>query len=109
MSDLLPYLRDLLLAQRACSEMVTIPADLMTKAEKHLEVLKIRYQVTGDEYTMLEHEALAAVLDDITEHRAELIWNMAYTQADPVKAMTPMERSAYSVLVDMAAKLRGIA
>lgn len=108
MSDILPLLRDLLIAQRESPELISIRSGLMDQAEITLEELKIQYKKSGDTSIMEKHEAIANALDELQEERAEKIWDMAYHQADPVKAFTGTEKIAFSVLVEMAAKLRGI-
>ena len=109
MSDTLYLLRDTLLAQRDSSELVHLPAGILDQAERHLADLKTRWQATGDEQIMNEHEAIVSVLESLQEERAERIWSMAYTQASPVNAMTQRERMMFEALVSMAAHLRGIA
>lgn len=109
MSDTLFLLRDTLLAQRDNPELVHLPAGIMDQAERHLADLKTRWQATGDELTMNEHEAIVSALESLQEERAERIWSMAYTQASPVNAMTQRERMMFEALVSMAAQLRGIA
>ena len=108
MSDLLPLLRDLLLKQRESPELISIRSGLMDQAEITLEELKIQYKKSGDASIMEKHDAIANALDELQEERAEKIWDMAYHQADPVKAFQPHEREAFFVLTEMAAKLRGI-
>lgn len=108
MSDTLSLLRDLIIAQRGCSELCTVPAGLMEKAENTLEALKKEYQITGDESIKQKHESIVIVLDEIQEERAERIWNMAYHQADDVRAMNQKERFIFDILTENAAKLRGI-
>lgn len=107
MSDILPLLRDLLLSQRESAELIPVPAGLMDQAEKQLTEFEGRYK-SGDESVMNLHEAISTVLDEIQEERAEKIWDMAYTQADPVKALTEEERFIFIILSENAAKLRGI-
>jgi DNA replication initiation complex subunit (GINS family) len=109
MSDTLYLLRDTLLAQRDSSELVQLPAGIMDQAERYLADLKTKWQATGDELTMNEHEAIISALESLQEERAERIWAMAYTQASPVNAMTQRERTMFEALVSMAAQLRGVA
>lgn len=109
MSDTLFLLRDTLLAQRDSPELVPLSAGILDQAERHLADLKTRWQATGDEQIMNEHEAIVSVLEALQEERAERIWSMAYTQASPVNAMTQRERMMFEALVSMAAQLRGIA
>ena len=109
MSDTLYLLRDTLLAQRDSSDLIPLPAGLVDQAERHLADLKTKWQITGDEQVMNEHEAIVSALESLQEERAERIWAMAYTQASPVNAMTQRERTMFEALVAMAAKLRGIA
>ena len=109
MSDTLYLLRDTLLAQRDSSDLVPLPAGILDQAERHLAALKTKWQTTGDEQIMNEHEAIVSALENLQEERAERIWSMAYTQADPVSAMTANERLLFEALIAMAAKLRGIA
>lgn len=109
MSDTLFLLRDTLLAQRDSPELVPLSAGILDQAERHLADLKTRWQATGDEQIMNEHEAIVSVLESLQEERAERIWSMAYTQASPVNAMTQRERMMFEALVSMAAQLRGIA
>lgn len=109
MSDPLFLLRDTLLAQRDSSELIHLPTGILDQADRHLQELKTQWQATGDEQVMNEHEALVSALEALQEERAERIWSMAYTQADPVSAMTANERLLFEALVAMAAKLRGIA
>ena len=109
MSDTLYLLRDTLLAQRDSSDLVPLPAGILDQAERHLSDLKTKWQTTGDEQVMNEHEAIVSALESLQEERAERIWAMAYTQASPCHAMTATERNLFEALVAMAAKLRGIA
>jgi len=108
MSDTLYLLRDTLLAQRDSSELVQLPAGIMDQAERHLADLKTKWQITGDEQIMNEHEAIVSALESLQEERAERIWSMAYTQADHVHAMTEDEKTLFDVLRILAAQLRGI-
>ena len=109
MSDTLYLLRDTLLAQRDSSDLVHLPAGILDQAERHLADLKTKWQTTGDEQIMNEHEAIVSALESLQEERAERIWSMAYTQASPVNAMTQRERTMFEALVSMAAQLRGVA
>lgn len=109
MSDTLYLLRDTLLYQRDSSELVHLPAGIVDQAERHLADLKTKWQATGDEQIMNEHEAIVSALESLQEERAERIWAMAYTQASPVNAMTQRERTMFEALVTMAAELRGVA
>jgi len=109
MSDTLYLLRDTLLAQRDSPDLIPLPAGILDQAERYLANLKSQWQVTGDEQVLTEHEAVVSALESLQEERAERIWSMAYTQADPVSAMTANERLLFEALVAMAAKLRGIA
>ena len=109
MSETLPLLRDTLLAQRDSPDLIPLPAGILDQAERYLANLKSQWQVTGDEQVLTEHEAIVSALESLQEERAERIWSMAYTQADPVSAMTANERLLFEALVAMAAKLRGIA
>lgn len=108
-SDILSMLRDLLIAQRDCSTLCTVPSGLLEQAETTLATLKKEYQQSGDESIIQKHEALVTVLDDLQEERAERIWLMAYHQADDVRAMNQQERFIFDILAENAAKLRGIA
>ena len=109
MSDTLYLLRDTLLAQRDSPDLIPLPAGILDQAERYLANLKSQWQVTGDEQVLTEHEAVVSALESLIDERAERIWSMAYTQADPVSAMTANERLLFEALVAMAAKLRGIA
>lgn len=109
MSGTLFLLRDTLLDQRDSSELVHLPAGLLDQAERHLSELKTKWQTTGDEQIMNEHEAIVSALESLQEERAERIWSMAYTQANQVTSMTAAERNLFEALVAMAAQLRGIA
>lgn len=109
MSGTLYQLRDTLLDQRDNPDLVHLPAGLVDQAERHLADLKTKWQATGDEQVMNEHEAIVSALESLQEERAERIWSMAYTQASPVNAMTQRERTMFEALVSMAAQLRGIA
>jgi len=109
MSETLPLLRDTLLAQRDSPDLIPLPAGILDQAERYLANLKSQWQVTGDEQVLTEHEAVVSALESLIDERAERIWSMAYTQADPVSAMTANERLLFEALVAMAAKLRGIA
>lgn len=109
MSDTLYLLRDTLLDQRDNPDLVHLPAGLVDQAERHLADLKTKWQATGDEQIMNEHEAIVSALESLQEERAERIWAMAYTQASPVNAMTQRERTMFEALVTMAAQLRGVA
>jgi len=109
MSDTLYLLRDTLLAQRDSSDLIPLPAGLVDQAERHLADLKTKWQTTGDEQVMNEHEAIVSALESLQEERAERIWYMAYHQADDTRAMTANERLLFEALVAMAAQLRGIA
>jgi len=109
MSETLSLLRDTLLAQRDSPDLIPLPAGILDQAERYLANLKSQWQVTGDEQVLTEHEAVVSALESLIDERAERIWSMAYTQADPVSAMTANERLLFEALVAMAAKLRGIA
>lgn len=109
MSDTLFLLRDTLLAQRDSSDLVQLPAGILDQAERQLADLKTKWQATGDEQEMNEHEAIVSALENLQEERAERIWSMAYTQADHVHAMTEDERTLFDALLILAAQLRGIA
>ena len=109
MSETLSLLRDTLLAQRDSPDLIPLPAGILDQAERYLQELKTQWQVTGDEQVLTEHEAVVSALESLIDERAERIWSMAYTQADPVSAMTANERLLFEALVAMAAKLRGIA
>jgi DNA replication initiation complex subunit (GINS family) len=109
MSETLSLLRDTLLAQRDSPDLIPLPAGILDQAERYLANLKSQWQVTGDEQILSEHEAIVSALENLIDERAERIWSMAYTQADPVSAMTANERLLFEALVAMAAKLRGIA
>lgn len=109
MSDLFIILRDLLIAQRDSKQgLITVPSGLIENADKKLAELETQYRTTGDEDILLEHESLATVLDDIQELRADLIWTMAYTGAEDLRALTPREKALYEPLPAIAAKLRGL-
>ena len=108
MSGTLYLLRDTLLAQRDNPELVHLPAGIMDQAERHLADLKTRWQATGDELTMNEHEAIVSALESLQEERAERIWSMAYTQADHGHAMTEDEKTLFDALRILAAQLRGV-
>lgn len=109
MSETLSLLRDTLLAQRDSPDLIPLPAGILDQAERYLANLKSQWQVTGDEQILSEHEAIVSALENLIDERAERIWSMAYTQADPVSAMTANERLLFEALVAMAAKLRGVA
>ena len=109
MSDTLYLLRDTLLAQRDSSELVHLPAGILDQAERHLADLKTKWQSTGDEQVMNEHEAIVSALESLQEERAERIWYMAYHQADDTRAMTVNEQGIFETLRSLAAQLRGIA
>ena len=109
MSETLSLLRDTLLAQRDSPDLIPLPAGILDQAERHLSDLKTKWQTTGDEQVMNEHEAIVSALESLQEERAERIWAMAYTQASPVNAMTQRERTMFEALVLMAAQLRGVA
>ena len=109
MTDTLSLIRDLLIAQRDSSTLCTVPAGLMDQAERTLENLKLQYRQTGDDRISELHESIATVLDELQEHRAEMIWEMAYYQVENTKALTDKERFIFDILAENAAKLRGIA
>ncbi len=109
MSDTLFLLRDTLLAQRDSPELVPLSAGILDQAERHLADLKTRWQATGDEQIMNEHEAIVSALEALQEERAERIWSMAYTQADHTHAMTEDEKTLFDALRILATQLRGIA
>ena len=109
MSDTLYLLRDTLLAQRDSSDLIPLPAGLVDQAERHLANMISQWQVTGDEQVLTELEAIVSALESLQEERAERIWSMAYTQADPVSAMTANEQGIFETLRSLAAQLRGIA
>jgi DNA replication initiation complex subunit (GINS family) len=108
MSDVLYILRDSLLAQRESSDLVPLPVGILDQAERDLADLKTKWQATGDEQIMNEHEAIVSALECLQEERAERIWSMAYTQASPVNSMTLNEQKVFDSLVALAARLRGI-
>lgn len=108
MSDILPILRDLLLAQRGCSKLCSIPVGLMDQADAALADLKSLYATSRDEQVMNLIESVATTLDELQEERALIIWWMAYNQEEPERTFQDHEQAMFSDLVDMAAKIRGI-
>ncbi len=109
MSETLSLLRDTLLAQRDSPDLIPLPAGILDQAERYLANLMSQWQVTGDEQVLTELDAIVSALESLQEERAERIWSMAYTQADPVSAMTANEQGIFETLRSLAAQLRGIA
>ena len=113
-SDTLYILRDALIAQRDTPCLIAIPRNLLDQVETHLEFLKARYKETGSKEIMEEHESIVAVLEEIQELRADIIWNAvrfcdeSFACDAEVGNLTEREKEIFEPLCRLSMKLRGM-
>lgn len=103
----LPLLRNIVLAQKETPGLVPYPASLQTQTEHEINTLREQWRA-GDEEALDRHEAIVNTLDDIQELRAQIVWEMAYSQTPSTREMTESEKQIFEQLLPLAAKLRGV-